>query len=254
MSSEKQVAANRQNSLKGGVKSEEGKAVSRLNARKHGIFAAALTPEDTEECSGIEEELIASLRPVGRVEEMLVEKIALTYLRMQRCARAEAEFHIRTWQEPHEEFEERRWEVIQQLRAEGVHATPFREEVFERMVKLVDLYDARLTNQWLKLLHEIERLQRLRKAHERETDRRDEALDDVAPPPSAVVRSAPVRTSEEAPAVKPRQACPARDSATTNAPAEEAPVLPAPETPESSQALDAKECIAPWPCEKTNPI
>jgi hypothetical protein len=224
MSSEKQVAANRQNSLKGGVKSEEGKAVSRLNARKHGIFAAALTPEDSEECAGIEQELIASLRPVGRVEEMLVEKIALTYLRMQRCARAEAEFHIRTWQEPHEEFEERRWEVIQQLRAEGVHATPFREEVFERMVKLVDLYDARLTNQWLKLLHEIERLQRLRKAHDRETDdggqsgpsNAHEQSAGVAPPPSAVVRSVPVRASEEAPAVKPRQACPARDGATTS--------------------------------------
>jgi hypothetical protein len=39
---------------------------------------------------------------------------------------------------------------------------PFKEKSFERMVKLIDLYDARLTNQFLKLIHEIERLQRLR--------------------------------------------------------------------------------------------
>jgi hypothetical protein len=86
--------------LKGGVKTEEGKLISRLNARKHGIFASALTTEDSEDLYGIEDELIASLRPVGRVEEMLVEKLALTYLRMQRCARAKAEYHVQTWEEP----------------------------------------------------------------------------------------------------------------------------------------------------------
>jgi hypothetical protein len=132
MATRKQVSANRENGLKGGVKTEEGKAISRLNARKHGIFAVALTPEDSEEVYGTEDELIASLRPVGRVEEMLVEKLALTYLRMQRCARAEAELevYVKTW----------------------------------RMVELIGLYDGRLTNQFLKLLHEIQRQQRLRAA------------------------------------------------------------------------------------------
>ena len=58
MAASKQVEANRQNGLEGGVKSEEGKAISSLNARrsalnsrpkgKHGIFAVALTPEDEE--------------------------------------------------------------------------------------------------------------------------------------------------------------------------------------------------------------
>jgi hypothetical protein len=267
MASEKQFAANRQNGLKGGVKSDEGKAVSRLNARKHGIFAAALTPEDTQECAGIEQELIASLRPVGRVEEMLVEKIALTYLRMQRCARAEAEFHIETWREPNRKTEPYAWEHLRDLRSAGSRGSTFREEKFERMVKLIDLYDARLTNQWLKLLHEIERLQRLRKAHDRETDdggqsgpsNAHEQSAGVAPPPSAVVRSVPVRASEEAPAVKPRQACPARDGATTSGPYQEAPdgaavispaAVPAPQTPQKEisqpaipQAVSAQEAI-----------
>ena len=99
MATERQVAANRVNGLKGGVKTEEGKAVSRLNARKHGIFSTALTECDAEELRGIEAELIADLKPAGIVEEMLVEKIAATYLRMQRCARAEAAHCKEMWAE-----------------------------------------------------------------------------------------------------------------------------------------------------------
>ena len=87
-----------------------------MNARKHGIFVSALTAEDSEEVYGIEDELIASLRPAGRVEEMLVEKIALTYLRMQRCARAEAEFHVQTWEEPNKILNEEHWDRLQQER------------------------------------------------------------------------------------------------------------------------------------------
>jgi hypothetical protein len=259
MASVRQVAANRRNGLKGGVKTEEGKAVSRLNARKHGIFATALTPEDSEEASGIEEELVASIQPAGRVEEMLVEKIALTYLRMQRCARAEAEFHIETWREPHKVRESYDWERLQKRRRDGDRGSTFRVEKFERMVKLIDLYDARLTNQWLKLLHEVERLQALRKRRELEAQRCGEGPDDgatnsqaralvphtnaqaeapvpqtpqtedVAPPPSAVACSVPVRVCEEAP-----------DGATTNAP--EPPPAPVHETP---QVVDTKEAAAP---------
>ncbi len=143
-----------------------------------------------------EDELIASLRPVGRVEEMLVEKLALTYLRMQRCARTEAEFHAQTWEEPNELLNEEHWDRLQQERRWGNRGVAFRAEVFERMVKLIDLYDARLTNQFLKLLHEIERLQRLR------------AGEDVPPPVVAEVTvqtdagevcSAPASVSQDAP-------------------------------------------------------
>ena len=162
MASTRQVLANRENGLKGGVKTEEGKAISRLNARKHSIFVTALTAEDSEEAQGYEDQLIASLRPAGRVEEMLVEKLALTWLRMQRCARAEAEYHINTWKAPNAMMETRAAENLEERRRCGARAVPFKEEVFERMVKLIDLYDARLTNQFLKLLHEIERMQRLR--------------------------------------------------------------------------------------------
>jgi hypothetical protein len=121
------------------------------------------------------------------------------------------------------------------------------------MVKLIDLYDARLTNQFLKLLHEVERLQRLRKdddgavapenkglssgnsdARENATTppaaSADQSASPVAQPPSVVVRSVPVRASEEAP-----------DGATTSAHAE----VPVPHTLEQSQVVAAEEAEAP---------
>ena len=162
MASARQLAANRRNGLKGGVKTEEGKAVSRLNARKHSIFASALTTEDSEEAYAIEDELIVSLRPVGRVEGMLVEKLALTYLRMRRCARVEAECHLRTWEEPNTAPEPFASDTLQRKRNCGARAVHFNHDVFTRMVRLIDLHEARLTNQLLKILHEIERQQRLR--------------------------------------------------------------------------------------------
>ena len=39
MTSKKQIEANKQNALKGGVKTEAGKTVSRMNATKYGFFS-----------------------------------------------------------------------------------------------------------------------------------------------------------------------------------------------------------------------
>ncbi len=192
MASARQVAANRENGLKGGVKTEEGKAVSRLNARKHSIFVTALTPEDSEEICGYEAELIATLRPVGRIEEMLVEKIALTWLRIQRCARAEAEYHSQIWGDPDKVPQEYCGCDRSQRRVRFAETgVCFNEKAFERMVKLIDLYDTRLTNQFLKLMHEIERMQLLRKGKD--------APADETPSASAVQKDVPTLTEEGAP-------------------------------------------------------
>ncbi len=206
MASARQVAANRQNGLKGGVKTEEGKAVSRLNARKHSIFVTALTAEDSEEVCGYEDELIASLRPAGRVEEMLVEKIALTWLRIQRCARAEAEYHSQIWGDPDKVPQEYCGYDRSQRRVRFAETgVCFNEKAFERMVKLIDLYDTRLTNQFLKLQHEIERLQVLRKGkddgvtpqEDGESSREAAAPENAAKPPAAGADDAPAPAATE---------------------------------------------------------
>jgi len=144
MTTERQVAANRLNGLKGGVKTEAGKAVSRFNARKHGIFASLMTEHDASELWNVAEELAEELAPVGSVEEILVEKLAATCLRIQRCARAEQE-HYSTWCE---------------TKLAGIRAS------CEKKLDAIRLQDVRLTNQFLRLLREVQRQQEARKNSE----------------------------------------------------------------------------------------
>jgi hypothetical protein len=149
MASRRQVAANRRNGRLGGPKTPEGKARSRLNARKHGIFASALTPMDHEELRGIHNRCIAELQPVGFLEETIVDKIAAVYLSLQRCALAHAEYHLLTWkQHPCQVDWPRRHPDDR-----------FDLNYFETTVVLVQRYDTTLTNQFLKLIHELQALQ-----------------------------------------------------------------------------------------------
>jgi hypothetical protein len=254
MASRRQIAANQDIALRGGVRTERGKAISRLNARKHGIFASALTTEDSEQLYDVEDRFIASLRPVGPLEETLVEKLALTYLRMQRCARAEAEYHIQTWEEPNKIQEPYQWERLQQERRDGARGVVFDKEVFERMVKLIDLYDSRLTNQFLKLIHEIERLQRLREGKEGATapqSKEESSRSEVEQKNGA---TPPAESEEQAPAPEATQtSCPPSQPLSFAPPVAQTPsgvpnCLPAssPEqAPEQSQVVDAEEADAP---------
>jgi hypothetical protein len=156
---QKQMEASRLNGANGGVRTVEGKAVSSMNARKHGIFAAALTEYDKEELHGVHDEFLTSMQPEGVVEKVLVEKLAHTCLRLQRCAAAEAEHHIAIWEcnlSLHDA------ELRGQRSAAGMHVSMFKFTRFEQMAELFGRYDSRLTNQFLKLLHELERVQRRR--------------------------------------------------------------------------------------------
>ncbi|MCD6416892.1 MAG: hypothetical protein J7M08_09395 [Planctomycetes bacterium] len=151
--SERQLAANRQNAPKGGVKTAEGKAISRCNARKHGIWASALSREDKKELAEVFPSFIDALKPEGPLEETLVEKLALTYLRLQRCARAEKEYHHATWTAD-----------VGTARHGGPLnvASYFKPRHFRNIVEVIQRYDTTLTNQFLRLIHELERIQRRR--------------------------------------------------------------------------------------------
>lgn len=90
--SEKQINANRENGKLGGVKTTEGKSISRFNAIKHGILK-----ETVSEYENINHEaLYASLRedfpPKNILEEIVLERIAVAYIKLLRATKAEAEF------------------------------------------------------------------------------------------------------------------------------------------------------------------
>ena len=94
--SQKQLEANKKNAQKGGVKTEEGKAIVKYNALKHGLLAkeAVVTlgegAENPEEFNALLQDLKTQLAPAGSLEEMLVEKIGVAYWRLRRAYRYES--------------------------------------------------------------------------------------------------------------------------------------------------------------------
>lgn len=93
----KKAAANRRNAqLSTGPRSEEGKRWARRNALKHGILAqeVLITQGQGAEDPAEFDELLGGLRrdlaPVGMLEEMQVEKIAVCWWRQKRALKCEA--------------------------------------------------------------------------------------------------------------------------------------------------------------------
>ncbi len=79
------------NQNKSGPKTPEGKAVSKLNALKHGILSQEVLVEGEDESTlkSLTEALIDELKPVGPIEEMLVDRIISSLWRLRRSVSAE---------------------------------------------------------------------------------------------------------------------------------------------------------------------
>jgi len=85
--SQKQIEANRENAKLGGVKTEEGKAVSKYNAIKHGILSQEVLLEDEDENSLIElgKKLRTDLKPETELELLLVDRVVANFWRLKRA-------------------------------------------------------------------------------------------------------------------------------------------------------------------------
>ena len=93
---EKQIDANRLNAAKStGPISASGKAVAARNSLKHGLLAKEIVvdagegAESQERFDALLLDLLDQFAPVGFLEEMLVEKIAVSYWRLRRAHRYE---------------------------------------------------------------------------------------------------------------------------------------------------------------------
>jgi hypothetical protein len=90
--SERRLAANRANALLStGPRTQGGKAKSSRNALKHGLLSSQilLEHEDPDELAALKEGLYSDVRPVGVLEETLVEKIVACAWLQKRALRAE---------------------------------------------------------------------------------------------------------------------------------------------------------------------
>jgi hypothetical protein len=93
----KQLDANRRNAQKStGPKNPDGRAVSKMNALKHGLLAQTVVvrghqiKESSNKFKKLCQEFYADLNPVGPLEEMLVDKIVSLTWRLRRVHTAES--------------------------------------------------------------------------------------------------------------------------------------------------------------------
>lgn len=93
MTTQKQAAANKANAQKStGATTPEGKSVVATNAIRHGILSQRLflEGEAPDEFASLQDDLRRSLKPVGTLELVLVEKIAVALWRQRRLIAAES--------------------------------------------------------------------------------------------------------------------------------------------------------------------
>lgn len=111
-----------------GPRTPRGKHKSRYNALKHGIFAQVVLrgsalKESKADYLNLLESFRESLRPVGGVEEMLVEKLAMLAWRKARAVRAETAIIMRQTEFLREDREARLKEASQGINIDfAVHA------------------------------------------------------------------------------------------------------------------------------------
>lgn len=98
MATEQKIQANQENSRKStGPKTPTGKANSKMNALKLGLFAhSALLPgEDPKELARLHRELVVQHRPEGPGEYQLIDEITAAKWRLLRCSKVESGlFHL----------------------------------------------------------------------------------------------------------------------------------------------------------------
>lgn len=80
----------------GGVRTAEGKLVSRYNAQRHAILRESPSDYELAEAERIYEELSRDLKPAGKMQEVLIEMIGSDLIRSQRIERAETELIKKT--------------------------------------------------------------------------------------------------------------------------------------------------------------
>ena len=200
MSSDLQIEANRKNAQRStGPRTTDGRARVASNALKHGLTGkqVVLPGEDPAEFDSFRSELILDLAPQGALEEILAEKIVADVWRLRRIPQLEAAFY---WREKRQralsdarakvssyetsfikelgsnhnksevrpgqrEMHEAAVAELQVLEAEPVTPLAPLTSILEKLVTTMsnlERYETTLSRSWLRMLHELQRLQAIR--------------------------------------------------------------------------------------------
>ena len=151
--SQKQLEANRENAKLGGVKTEEGKAVSRYNALKHGILSREVLLEGEDEKTLIEvgKRLRAELEPQTELELVLVDRITANVWRLKRVMQMEREMMENSQKSTF-------GNGLQKLGQTLTHYDIAHNDIYGKLIR----YEASIERGIYKALHEFQRIQAAR--------------------------------------------------------------------------------------------
>jgi hypothetical protein len=157
---EKKSIINRENAIKGGVKTPEGKEISKYNALKHGILSDVVTSYDKPGFEDMYHVLRDELKPCFLIEEVLVERISYYLLRLQRVARAETE-HLKKCLDPtiKEPFFD---DILKERVVKKGYEPKIKQEDIEPLYVTFFRYEKSLENRLYRALLELGRIQKVR--------------------------------------------------------------------------------------------
>ncbi|MDP3726984.1 MAG: hypothetical protein Q8Q96_01555, partial [bacterium] len=153
--SQKQIEANQKNAKLGGVKTEEGKAVSKYNALKHGILSREVLLEGEDEKTLIEigKKLRVELEPQTELELVLVDRITANVWRLRRVMQIERQMmdddrFTTDWQD----------KPIEKTLGEALSEDFADSDTYGKLIR----YEASIERGIYKALHELQRFQATR--------------------------------------------------------------------------------------------
>jgi len=212
MPTAKQTAANRMNSQKStGPRTTEGKAASRYNALKHGIFATTqiMFDESAEDLAELAAEYHEHHNPADPGQRFLVDTLVSNEWRLRRLRRVEAEL----WQSASNVFLEKNAEIPACSSGDAfATAAP----VFERLQRVVNACE--------RTYHRAHREMEVARAHGlRSSQPEAEPAPEPAPPPAQAPQpqeststSAKMASSGQNPGARPAAPKPADASPLTS--------------------------------------
>jgi hypothetical protein len=160
--SERKIAANRINGRKSNGPTNT--ISTRFNATRHGLLAAGITElDDAEGYRALLNELRKEKAPVGIVETMYVESIALDIIRLQRARRLEAEYITSELNPPLYEPGLDELDLFKGALLDPGLPGALSFGGAQRLVTIYQRYETNISIRLSRNFNELERLQRMRK-------------------------------------------------------------------------------------------
>lgn len=172
MKTDKQTQADISNPTIGDVKTEQGKEMRKYNAVKHNVLRQGLLESEIKDAISLLEALQKEVEPVGILEELLIRRLVVAHMRTSRAIWAEKS-NIYYIERP-AVFEERfkgstqkapdlSPTLTQFVQVSGAPKPWLDENKISEIEKTFVRYITSCERQFFRLLHELQRVQAIRK-------------------------------------------------------------------------------------------